>query len=155
MKLTIEKRGAPRGAKPILEVDTDEPVKVGGGKAPRLPEQRDESAERNTAIDWARAKGHVPSKERGPFRGSAVHKGPHYAVVLRHMCWPANLMVTEGEYDAAAESAYAVGCAENLGEQLAAKMAADERAAAQRQKREKSPPPGGEMVPLVTSGEEG
>lgn len=131
MKITMEARRGARGAKPMLEIDSEEPVKVGGGKAPRLPDVRDDG-QRNTVIDWARSKGHVPSEKRGPFRGDAIHRGPHVAVVMRHMCWPANLMVSEAEYDAAAESAYAVGVAENHADQLRELRAADARAKAQQ-----------------------
>jgi hypothetical protein len=131
MKLSIEKRGAPRGAKPILEIDSNDPLASAPVEPAAEPIATDDPEQRRTVLEWARAKGHVPGPRKTGFSGD-IHRGMHVRVVMRHMRWPANLYVTQAEYDAAAKGAGDVACGENLSEQREKRRLANERAAAQR-----------------------
>lgn len=128
-----------------------------------------------TVKEWATEKGHYPKARKPGERIAPLHRGPHGDVVLAHLAgeyaekaqaarkeseepltaeqmrMPANVTLTEAEYDEAVKGAYKVAVGENLADQQAALAAANKRAEAQAE-AEKS---AGGTSPQTTAGQAG
>lgn len=91
---------------------------LGSDQAPPSPPAESAAAETKALVQWAQAKGHIPSTKRvRGFGGSAivpVHGGRHVDVIRTYIQqingWPnvapPNLQLTEAEYDKFADEAY-------------------------------------------------
>lgn len=85
---------------------------------------------KKAVLEWAQEKGHVPVKKVIRFRGDAIHSGKHVDVICAHTQWPKNKLVSEQEYDEAADAAYSISVGEDLGAQKSRLEAANARAEA-------------------------